>query len=219
MCKISPKPISLHYIFSSGATDNPLCVSGFLKSDDLISKGELLSGTNTNRLVEHHDQLRLIPGMRFGCGGTITKCIFAAKRRDIEGQQTYPHLQIWQKRNTTSSDLYVRRSSIALGGSSTTPHINVFEVTPTEPLEFSRGDILGLYLPPASQNPLILGYQHYDSSDNTGTRSYVYQQPIAGHRASIRVFPATSSRVDIDYDTPMLRVEISKLRPLLPYMT
>lgn len=161
------------------------------------------SGIVLNNLSAYESQVRIIPAIRFGCNGTITRALFTAETRAVTSAQTrHAELQIWY--NISSSQVYNRKRRTSLSGSTATGDLNVYEKSFTHHLRFETGDVLGLYLPEGDHSLLKIVFL-------SGIRSAmrVPSYSIKQHN-SLAFFNANSPSVERDYDIPLLNIEIGK---------
>ena len=190
-------------MFPSTLTVDTQCVSGFLDLLTIIKKANVKSGVVLNNLSTNENQVRIIPAIRFGCNGAITRALFAAETIEVTSAQArHAELQLWY--NSSSSRVYNRRRRASLSGSTATGDLNVYEKSFTHHLRFETGDILGLYLPEGDHSQLKIVFL---SGIHLATRvpSYSIKQ-----WNSLAFFNANSPSVERDYDIPLLNIEIGK---------
>ena len=108
-------------------------------------------------------------------------------------------VQIW--RNTGRADSYTKVASTLLlntgGLSGDSP--NVCEYTPSTPVEFQEGDILGVYL--NNDSSVVVYYQ-----DSTGPTNFRHSS-LLGSAPSNLIDPMLAA----EYDYPLVTVEIGEL--------
>ena len=108
----------------------------------------------------------LFPTEVLELSGSITKWIVAARWRNGEERTNFPELQIW--RATAITGQYRKISASTL--TATAENANrVYEYTPTSPLAFQEGDILGIFQPSRAASRLRVYYV-----DNVGPPNYYY---------------------------------------------
>ena len=165
--------------------------------DTLRELGRVTGGTRRNR----DQQQRIIPSIAFRCNGSITKWIVAARWRNGEDRNNFPELQIW--RATAITGRYCKISASTL--TATTNNANsVYEHTPSSPLAFQEGDILGIFQPSRAASRLRVYYV-----DNVGPPNYYYALRFNVNTPPVgifRILRVTSTQ----NDQPLVAVEISK---------
>ena len=163
--------------------------------DTLRELGRVTGGNLRNR----DQQQRIIPSITFKCTGSITKWIVAARWGGGEDRVYFPELQIW--RATAFSGWYRKISASTL--SATAENANDFyEHTPSSPLPFQEGDILGIFQPSSDTSRLRVYY-----IDNVGPPNYYYDPD--SDTPPFGAFIITSS-TSTQNDQPLVAVEISK---------
>ena len=190
------------------ATEHPECVSGFLTDDELLMKQRLLSTPSfaTTQLTQYSQQRRLIPGLSFGCAGTVTSVMLTAKQAS---GSMYPDFQIWRQENANSS-LYTRQTHITLSSPVTGTYLNTLIFSPLTPLEFEEGDVLGLFLPPVSSAAYLLQFVRSGQSSNSNVPSFPESYTLQSLTNTNLYFNVDHSRAQLNYDLPMMMLEISK---------
>lgn len=148
------------------------------------------------QLRSHIGEQHIFPDITFTCSGTVTKWIVGALKSSSSTDATleHPQLQLWRENGS-----FYQRSDLANNTTTDfapTEHPNVYEYIPSPPLEFSEGDILGVYQPGDSQ--AVLQYQ-WKAADQ---RSYTLQS-----ESSVETF-TFSGAVTVNYDLPFVGVEI-----------
>ena len=189
------KQILYYYSITVTCIDSPSCTGNFL-GRSALRQGAL--NVNINNVRERYGQQRLFPNIIFTCNGFITKWIVGAER-DID-KLSLPELQIW--RNTSGSNYTKAHFSIL--SSSTPVSNNIVEHILNTPLEFKKGEILGVYQPPRLDSALVVYYQERDG-------------PVNYREGSSAQSTVTLGNID-DYDYPLVTVEIS-IGKLMPYNT
>ena len=179
-------------------TGEPQCTNGFMNRDTLRELGQVTGGTLRNR----DQQQRIIPSIAFRCSGSITKWIVAARWEDGGGRVYFPELQIW--RATVVTNVYRKISASTF--SATAENANsIYEYTPSSPLPFQEGDILGIFQPSGTASRLRVYYV-----DNVGPPNYYYNSnrntPPTGLLGVFLITGSTSAQ----NDQPLVAVEISK---------
>ena len=174
--------------------DKDACLNGFLSETELR---EQTLKVNINGVVSRSMQQRIFPDIQFTCNGSITKWIVGAQTRSVGITDKLPSLQIWRRKKGKNS--YTQVGSSHLDTSLSTSS-GVIEYTPSPPLEFQEGDILGVYQPDEHQSKSVVYYQR-----STGPSSYGY---------SGNVMPASISMNEDkkfnEYDYPLVNVEVTK---------
>ena len=170
-------------------TDVPWCTSNFLTFEAFKQK---VLEANIYHVVKRERQLRIFPDISFTCSGNLTKWIIA-------GEDGYDgaELQIWRRSNVGQNNYTLVGSSVLSVSSNS--FVGVYNYTPSTPLEFQEGDILGVY-------------QHSGSA-----RVKVYYQETTGpanYRHSVNTNPPLDIEVLTEpslinqYDYPLVSVEI-----------
>ena len=164
--------------------------------DTLRELGRVTGGNLSNR----DQQQRIIPSIAFRCNGSITKWIVAAKWEDGGGRNYFPELQIWR----FFGRWYGKINNSTL--SATTNNSNsVYEHTPSSPMPFQEGDILGIFQPSRAASRLRVYYV-----DNVGPPNYYYDRRFNVNTPPVGIFLITSS-TSTQNDQPLVAVEISEL--------
>lgn len=192
-----------HHIFHKHSIGNILCVSGFVSTSALTAKGSLLTDQTiaARELLEQNSQTRIIPGITFGCSGILSRLIFAAEEQQITLRMTYPEVQVWRP---LFSDTYNRVQRISLANYSPGGYLNVFNVSPAEPVNIEQGDILGIYLPPSNMSPLSLKFLQLTGGDSF-PESYSQMQSYP-----FSFFNVNHISTQLDYSIPLLRFEMGE---------
>ena len=136
----------------------------------------------------------IMPSISFTCNGSVTKWIVGALWDNTGNDRTRPELQIWRMASTQPNTYF------KVGG--TLLSVNeemdeVYEVSPTDPLELQSGDILGLYQPQASQTRLIV---YFDT--NSGPNNYY----IRNQKTPLDSFTITGSGISTQNASPLIAV-------------
>ena len=180
-------------------TGESQCTNGFMNLDRLRELGQVTGGTLRNR----DQQQRIIPSIVFRCNGSITKWIVAARWEDGGGRNYFPELQIWR---SSFGRLYRRISTSTLTATAENAN-SVYEHTPSSPLPFQGGDILGIFQPSRAASRLRVYYV-----DNVGPPNYYYDPDDLNQNVNtppLGLFLITSS-TSSQNDQPLLAVDISK---------
>ena len=143
-------------------------------------------------MVKRERQLRIFPDISFTCSGNLTKWIIA-------GEEGYDgaELQIWRRSNVGQNNYTLVGSSVLSVSSNS--FVGVYNYTPSTPLEFQEGDILGVYQRSGSARVKVY-YQ-----ETTGPANY---------RHSVNTDPPLNIKVLTEpslinqYDYPLVSVEI-----------
>ena len=118
------------------------------------SHGTIVSeAIHIGRIRSRDIQQAFFPDMSFTCSGALNKWTIVAK--PVGGGSRFPQLQIWR---STGGRSYERVAQSMVDDSvpvATTAF--VYEHTPTTPLQFQAGDILGVFTPPVPR--LTFKYQ------------------------------------------------------------
>ena len=124
---------------------------------------------------------RLIPGLKFGCSGTIVRLTVAVA---VSGGQQDPGVQIWRENITHSGTYYKSSCDIPIMRANppcdrrrftrTSKTVQIFECTLNEEARVSvqRGDILGLTLPPTTNTSLEILFT------SGGPTNHVFQHEL-----------------------------------------
>ena len=146
---------------------------------------------NINGIRRRDNQQLLFPDINFTCNGSIIKLIAGV---EIGNNNMPPRavMQIW-RRDFAGANTYTIVNSTLIR-STTSPNNNVVEHSLESPIEFQKGDILGMYQPRRSDTSLVFSYQERDGPENYKVNS-----------ASSRV---TLGSPDNQYDYPLVTVEI-----------
>ena len=178
-------------------TGESQCTNGFMNLDRLRELGQVTGGTLGNR----DQQQRIIPSIVFRCNGSITKWIVGAKWEDGGGRNYFPELQIW--RATAITGQYRKISASTL--TATAENANrVYEYTPTSPLAFQEGDILGIFQPSRAASRLRVYY-----IDNVGPPNDYYALRFNVNTPPFGIFQI-SRFTSTQNDHPLVAVDISK---------
>ena len=143
-------------------------------------------------------ELRLFPDIHLTCNGSLTKWIVGVEIDDNgRVHQEFPEVQIWRRQE--SEDTFQKIAHTLLTQENTTSYSNVYEYTPVPPLDFQKGDILGVYHPRKRPMQQIVVYHQ----ENTGPANYVVKAKMSS--------PSSISLGDPDhhYLYPLVTVEIS----------
>ena len=168
--------------------------------DTLRELGRVTGGTRRNR----DQQQRIIPRIAFRCNGSITKWIVAARWRNGEDRTNFPELQIWRATATTGRYRKISASTLT---ATTNNASSVYEHTPSSPIPFQEGDILGIFQPSRAASRLRVYYVN-----NVGPINYYYDPDDLGFNVNtppvgiFRILRVTSTQ----NDQPLVAVEISK---------
>ena len=167
-----------------------------------IAKGSKLAGTreDSDNIVQHLGQQRIIPGIYFGCSGMLNKWIVAAEDKGTGGRRdSYPDLQIWRLQDSSSVYFRVGNSSLQPMRTDT---LNVYEFITSPPLQFQAGDVLGLYQPAGGRSALTVYYQegagpiNYRRENQNGPLNFFH--------------PDNGDFISAQNDLPLIAAEISK---------
>ena len=119
----------------------------------------LLELNTVNQKNSYPQRQQITPDMRFTCDGWITKWIIGAT---MAGGSVNPEIQVW--RNT--SNTYQKISGVPIVIPDTNG-IRRYEISNFHPIAIQAGDVLGVFLPPATSSRLTLL-----SEDTTSPTNY-----------------------------------------------
>ena len=177
------------------------CVHGFIDRDIIDTT------LHSTRLTIPHEERRIIPGISFNCSGVIAAWTIGARWRTDGLHNFFPHLQIWRQNGFDSTYFVVGDSELflsndgSLSGGDYTIKGNL-----EPPLNFQRGDVLGMFQPPESRSRIGV---YYDA--NRGPPNYyidtgsAFQPPLASFIAT----GLSSNR--IQDGLPLISVNIGKI--------
>ena len=136
-----------------------MCTSGFPKNITTEGAGR---GTNSSVIT------RLIPGMRFGCKGSLVRLNVAVAVHGNGLQDT--KIQIWRENSTLPGVYYKPYLDIPLTSNDTmcvdvsrpsnTPSTFTCILTECARVSVEPGDILGLELPPTNETDFEILFKH-----------------------------------------------------------
>ena len=176
------------------STGISLCSSGFLSEEALTRLTVLIAQRNRAQ--------RIFPNLRFDCDGAITKWIVAASWRNATAATSFPDLQIW--RNSSENGVYRKIGNTTLIATSQNSS-RLYEF-PVKPLQFQRGDILGIFQPNGPQSRLSILYR-----TGRGTPlNYVFRPPGSVTEPPLETFTTSSSGIILQPVLPLVTVEICK---------
>ena len=173
----------------------PSCTDQEFPSEQTIRSESLM----ISQIVKRDSTQRIFPSMYFSCHGLLTKWIMGGKPAKIT--DPFPELQLW--RTNDGTNYFKTRFSLINTLPRATSHTNVYEYIVEPPLEFQRGDILGLYKPRENESALNIFLQ-----ENSGPFAYGQEDGANMALARITVDPTTSLDQN---DYPMVSAEISVL--------
>ena len=116
-----------------------------------VERMRILLGLDTVNQKDSYSQVQhqqITPDMRFTCDGWITKWIIGAS---VANGSLYPEIQVW--RNTRNTCQKINGISIAIPD---TNGIQRYEFSNFHPISIQAGDVLGVFLPPATSSRLTL---------------------------------------------------------------
>ena len=120
----------------------------------------ILLGLDTVNQSNSYPQCQQItPDMRFTCDGWITKWIIGAS---VANGSLYPEIQVW--RNTSNTYQKINGTLIVIPS---TNGVQRYEYSDFHPIAIQAGDVLGVFLPPATSSRLTLL-----SEDTTSPTNY-----------------------------------------------
>ena len=144
---------------------------------------------------ERKQQQRIIPAVNFTCQGTVTKWIVAAK---WNGKSDLAELQIWRKLGAEGLYIKFQGTTITASEESNTG-IYEFDVSG---VTFQEGDILGIFTPKDSRlRPYF--------SELYGPPNY-YMDTGMDSTATVIGTTFQINEEDVQYDVPLVAVEVSK---------
>ena len=149
---------------------------------------------------ERKEEQRLIPAVNFTCQGTVTKWIVAAKWDG--GKNNLAELQIWRKLGAEGTYFKLQATTITANEESNTG-IYEFDVSGSNPLvTFQEGDILGIFTPKDSRlRPYF--------SELYGPPNYYMDTRMDSTATAIGTTFEINEQ-DVQYDVPLVTVEVSK---------
>ena len=142
--------------------------------------------------------MRIFPDINFTCSGNLTNWIVASKKDDSKGAE----LQIWRRSNVGQNNFTLVGSSVL--PTSSNSFVGVYNYTPSTPLEFQEGDLLGVYQRSGSGRVTVY-YQETTGPANYRHSSDLSMTPPLG----IEVLTGPSLVTD-EYDYPLVTVEIGE---------
>ena len=157
----------------------------------------------------------LFPDISFTCSGALNKWTIVAKQ--VVGGSRFPELQIWRSTGGRSYERIAR--SVVDDSVPVATTAFVYEHTPTTPLQFQAGDILGVFTPPVPR--LTFKYQreggplnYYIGGRATPSTTINLDRPIVLKDAndyplvSINVTNPECARGFISQDTLLVKASI-----------
>jgi len=180
-------------------TGESQCTNGFMNPDTLRELGRVTGGTLGNR----DQQQRIIPSIAFRCNGSITKWIVGAKWENGGGRNYFPELQIWR-----SFGRWYRKINNSTLSATAENANSVYEHTPSSPMPFQEGDILGIFQPSRAASRLRVYYV-----DNVGPPNYYYDPDdlnLDVNTPPVGTFLIIGLITPTQNDQPLVAVEISK---------
>ena len=136
--------------------DSPGCECGFMSVERMRI---LLELDTVNKNTSYPQRQQITPDMRFTCDGWITKWIIGAI---VANGSLYPEIQVW--RNTSNTYQKINGIPIVIPDMSS---IQRYEISNFHPIAIQAGDVLGVFLPPATSSRLTLL-----SEDTTSPTNY-----------------------------------------------
>ena len=168
------------------------CSNGFIDAQNIPSRDrELVSR-----------QERVIPGITFGCNGTITSWTIGANLRRGGGRDSYPYLLIWRSTGGNSFRLE-GRTQLMVPDDGRPDGDYTFSGNASPPLQFQVGDVLGIFQPRDRQSLVRLYFE-------SGTGRISYSRRADDVSSLMDSFTITGRGVDDDEDLPEITVELSK---------
>ena len=149
-------------------------------------------------MTRRSNELRIFPDINFTCSGNLTNWIVASKKDGSKGAE----LQIWRRSNVGQNNFTLVDSSVL--PTSSNSFVGVYNYTPSTPLEFQEGDILGVYQRSGSGRVRVY-YQETTGPANYRHPSDLSMTPPLG----IEVLTGPSLVTD-EYDYPLVTVEIGE---------
>ena len=144
-------------------------------------------------LISRPTEQNLIPGIGFTCSGVLTRWVIVATF--VSGGDRFPELQIFRPVINNA----VNRTGYSQFHENNRTTVNVYENRPDPPLQFERGDVLGIHSPP---NP-ILSFQY---QENGGPTNYYLEGIEHGYdRLTLDEGYLLRDRNDV----PLVAVEVS----------
>ena len=142
--------------FVHDCIDSPGCECGFMS----VERMRIFLGLDTvNQRNSYPQRQQITPDMRFTCDGWITKWIIGAS---VANGSLYPEIQVW--RNTSNTYQKINGTLIVIPD---TNGVQRYEFSNFHPIAIQAGDVLGVFLPPATSSRLTLL-----SEDTTSPTNY-----------------------------------------------
>ena len=160
-----------------------------------------LSRVVGGRLRTRDRQQRIIPMINFTCSGSINKWTVAAEWDGRNDRINFPQLEIWRIQSA-GSNVY-NRVRFTLAEETTPNESKIYEFVPSPPLQFQRGDILGIFNPRRPR----LGIYYVES---IGPPNYHTRPTGDGTSPSSDSFTIRRN-TDSENDLPLITVDTSEL--------
>ena len=135
--------------------DSRGCECGFMSVERMRI---LLELDAVNQKISYPQRQQITPDMRFTCDGWITKWIIGAR---MASGSVYPEIQVW--RNISNIYQKINGTSIVIPDMSGSQR---YEFNNFDPIAIQAGDILGVFLPPATSSRLTLLSENTTSPTN-----------------------------------------------------
>ena len=130
----------------------------------------LLELDTVNQKIPYPQRQQITPQMSFTCDGWITRWIIGAS---VANGSLYPEIQVW--RNISNIYQKINGTSIVIPDMSGSQR---YEISNFDPIAIQAGDVLGVFLPPATSSRLTLLSEdttsptnYYLTTDNTDSES------------------------------------------------
>ena len=172
------------------------CVRGF-RTNQSLTAWETQSEIRQTSLP----QQQLYPSINYSCSGTIARFIIKAHSEVLGvdfNSYTYPELQIWRQ-NRDSSYRKVGSVTVDLAPQHRSSALQVYVITPSSPMEFEAGDILGIW----EGATITASTRGVDKIYHITTSGYSYEAS-----SPQTTFPLSSQLRQIG--TPLVAVETGK---------
>lgn len=171
------------------------CTSGFITPSGLTS---ILEVEQLSIKDGRNKRQWIVPGLSFTCSGNITNWRVAAKWDNMNPLE----LQVWRlsggNDDCDDDPYYIKIGGTLLDPASENPS-GVYVATPSDPIQFQSGDVVGIFQPDKPQ--VKVKYL-----DNTGPDSYLLN---VGNELTPPSEFCTDDE-DVENELPLIAVEISE---------
>ena len=124
------------------------------KRTEKISSGNTVSGNK----LDH--ELRVVPGLKFTCSGSITSLLLGGDvRTPVDNRVEYPEVQIWRQGTVFGAVVYTRqyRQTIELSPGNFSSD-GLLRYNLTTPIPFENKNVFGVYHPLQNDSIVRLFY-------------------------------------------------------------